>query len=114
MNHPIDAQNKVQKAFLESLPRKDRSYHKKLFSVGNAELQYHLLTKKHKPTKKDYNEWLNGLDEVDKQNMKERGFESCKTDFTFTQFVLEKKNIGKDEWMKKNLTKAEYSFYLNQ
>jgi len=114
MDHPIKEQNKIQKAFLKKLPSKDRPFHRKLFSIGNASLRYHLLSKKYEPTQDDFDAWLFELPEPIKLSMEERGFESCKTSQRFTKFVLERRNIIKDKWMKENLSSAEYKFYLQQ
>ncbi|WP_363317803.1 F0F1 ATP synthase subunit B [uncultured Amphritea sp.] len=93
MDHPIEEQNKIQKAFLKKLPSKDRPFHRKLFSIGNASLRYHLLSKKYEPTQDDFDAWLFELPEPIKLSMEERGFESCKTSQRFTKFVLERRNI---------------------
>jgi len=114
MDHPIEEQNKIQKAFLEKLPSKDRPYHKKLFSIGNASIRYHMLSNEYEPTETDFKTWLEGLPEPIKTDMKERGFESCKTHLPFTRFVLERRDIGMDAWMKEHLTKSEYKFYSDQ
>lgn len=43
--------------------------------------------------------------------MKNKGFELCKGVLSFTRYVMEKNDIGMDEWMKNHLSEDDYNEY---
>jgi hypothetical protein len=104
MRHPDEEKNKNQAEFLENIPEHMRKEHALLFSIGNASYIYHTRAKEEiKPTLEDFNDWLEGLAGNIRRDMEKIGFEKCKTMFPFTRHVMERNDIGMDEWMRQNL-----------
>lgn len=111
MEHPNKEQRDNQKAFLESLPEHEREEHARLFRFGNASYRYHQMAQEMEPTENDFEEWLEGLPILIARDMRSKGFEKCKGVVSFTRYVIEKNDIGMDEWMKQNLNKEDYKVY---
>lgn len=106
MKHPNKKQQENQAKFLAELPEDQREEHARLFRFGNAAYIYHLEADKLEPTEKDFEEWLTGLPENVQRDMEIQGFELCKGILSFSRYVMEKNNIGMDEWMQQHLTKV--------
>lgn len=112
MEHPNKEQKENQAKFLEQLPEDQREYHAQLFRFGNAAYIYHrLATGETEPTEEDFNEWLVGLPSNIRRDMETKGFELCKGILSFTRYVNEKNDVGMEEWMKRNLSGADYRSY---
>lgn len=109
VKHPLEECNIKQADFLYKTPDKDKEYHSLLFSYGNATYLYHNLDIE--ATEEDYNEWLDGLDENIRMDMKAKGIEGCKDILSFTRYVREKKDIGMDEFVRKKMGEEEYEKY---
>lgn len=116
MQHPNKEQREAQAKFLAQLPSEQREQHARLFRFGNASYIYHKESVILQPTEADFEEWLIALPEDVRFYMKSRGFELCKGILSFTRYVMEKNDIGMDEWMKKHLSEDDYNEYckLNQ
>jgi hypothetical protein len=108
MEHPNKKQRENQKKFLAGLPEDQREEHARLFRFGNAAYIYHHRSEEFEPTETDFEEWLTGLPEVMQSDMKKKGFEACKSVLSFSRYVMEKNDIGMDEWMKNHLSKSDY------
>ncbi|WP_314243060.1 hypothetical protein [Empedobacter tilapiae] len=76
VKHPLEEMNINQEIFVQSVSENDRNFHELLFSYGNAVYIYHSL--EIEPTLVDYGEWLEGLSNSIREDMKNRGFENCK------------------------------------
>lgn len=111
VKHPLEEMNINQENFVQSVSENDREFHELLFSYGNAVYVYHGLDIE--PTLQDYKEWLEGLDQVIRTDMENRGFEKCKTILSFTRYVRERKDIGMEEFVKEKMGKEEYQKYLS-
>lgn len=111
MKHPSKEIQENQKKFLSELPEDQREEHARLFRFGNATYIYHLQAKELEPTEKDFEIWLNGLPKNIRTDMEIKGFEVCKSILSFSRYVMEKNDIGMDEWLKNNLTKEDYNEY---
>jgi hypothetical protein len=111
MKHPNKEQQDNQKKFLAKLPKDQREEHARLFRFGNASYIYHQEAEELEPTETDFEEWLTGLPENIRSDMRNRGFESCKSIISFTRYVMEKNDIGMDEWMKQHLSESDYKEY---
>lgn len=111
MKHPNKEQQDNQKKFLAKLPKDQREEHAQLFRFGNASYIYHQEAEELEPTETDFEEWLTGLPENIRSDMRNRGFESCKGIISFTRYVMEKNDIGMDEWMKQHLSESDYKEY---
>lgn len=115
MRHPIEEQNRQQAKFLEGMDTKERSFHARLFRIGNASYCYYQRTKGDiEPTHQYFEEWLTGLPENIKSDLKTKSFESCKTHIPFLRYVMERNDIGMDEWMGNHLSEADYNWWQSQ
>ena len=114
MKHPIEEFNRKQETFLEQLPEEARPYQRKLFSVGNAAYCYHQQAPNKEPNEDDFKDWLQGLPASIRKMEKARGFEACKTSWPFLRHVMERRDIGLNDWMKEHLTHEEYEFWKSQ
>jgi hypothetical protein len=103
MKHPDDKFNESQAEFLAQVPERERRYHELIFIVGNATVQYHRQAKEYHPTEPDWKEWLEGLPENIRKSMLEEGFEKSKRILSFTRYVMEKNDIGLDDFLKANI-----------
>jgi len=111
MKHPNKKQQENQEKFLAKLPEDQREEHARLFRFGNASFQYYQDAEELDPNETDFEEWLTGLPENIRSDMKAKGFEACKSVLSFTRYVLEKNDIGMGEWMEKHLGAEDYKEY---
>lgn len=111
MKHPNKKQREHQAKILAELPKEERENTAQLFRFGNAAYIYHTQAKTFNPTQTDFKEWLTGLSEKIRNNMEIIGFALCKDVLSFQRYVLEKNDIGMDEWMKNNLSEDDYNEY---
>ncbi|WP_312351737.1 hypothetical protein [Empedobacter sp.] len=109
VKHPLEQKNINQENFIQSISENEREYHELLFSYGNAVYIYHSLDIE--PTLQDYEEWLDGLDEVIRLDMENKGFEKCKMILSFTRYVRERKDIGMEGFVKEKMGIEEYKKY---
>lgn len=125
MRHPIEKINQQQAKMLEELPPEKRSWHERFFRIGNATYYYHQKATANSdgsatesmtisPTEDDFNDWLQGLPENIRKEMKAKGFEACKTALPFTRHVLEMHDIGMEEWMREHLSEDDYKWWKSQ
>jgi len=111
MEHPNKDQREDQAKLLAQLPEEQREEHARLLRFGNAAYVYHRQAKELEPTEADFEEWLGGLPKNIRRDMEIRGFELCKSVLSFSRYVMEKNDIGMEEWMKRNLSEGDYSAY---
>lgn len=111
MQHPNKEQRESQAKFLAQLSNEQREQHARLFRFGNASYIYHKESVALQPTEADFEEWLIALPEDVRSYMKSKGFELCKGVLSFTRYVMEKNDIGMDEWMKNHLSEDDYNEY---
>lgn len=109
VKHPLEQKNINQENFIQSISENEREYHELLFSYGNAVYIYYSLDIE--PTLQDYEEWLDGLDEVIRLDMENKGFEKCKMILSFTRYVRERKDIGMEGFVKEKMGIEEYKKY---
>ena len=111
VKHPLGTCNQQQNEFLISCPNEQRRYHELMFNYGNAVYQYHTKAEGYQPTEDDFKEWLDGLPEHIGNDMKNKGFESCKTVLPFTRYVNEKNDLGLEEFVIKLMGEDLYKEY---
>lgn len=111
VKHPEEKYNVSQREFLATCPEDQQRFHKLLFSYGNSTYIYHLRAKDFEPDLNDYEEWLEGLPEKMRIEMRKEGFEACKRVLSFTRYVMEKNDVGMEEFVKKLMGAEEYSEY---
>ena len=111
MEHPNKEQRENQAKLLAELPEGEREEYALMFRFGNASYAYHRQAEDQEPTELDFKEWLEGLPENVREDMEKRGFDSCRGVVSFTRYVMEKNDIGMEEWMESHLGEADYRAY---
>jgi len=99
VKHPIEGCNEEQELFLSKCPESKRRIHELFFTLGNATFQYHRRAKEYKPDKADWDEWIECLEGPVKSGMNKLGFEKGRLALPFTRYVLERNDIGLDEFL---------------
>jgi len=107
VKHPIEDNNLKEEEFIKNLEEEsDKNFHSLLFAFGNATYLYHNLA--FEATEADYKEWVEGLGEPIRNDMKNKGFEACKSIVSFSRYVREKNDIGMMEFIKEQMGEQEY------
>jgi hypothetical protein len=112
MTHPIDSCNEAQQKFLSECPPEQRRMNELIFIVGNATYRYHQQAKDFNPTIKDWEDWLEGLPENIRNYHHEEGFARSKGVLNFTRFVMEKNDVGLDQFLRDNIAPEILQEYL--
>ena len=60
-----------------------------------------------------FHEWLEGLGDNIKKEMKNNGFEAYKIVLLLTRYVNERCDIGMDEWLKNHLSEDDFNYWLD-
>lgn len=110
VQHPLEQYRQSQEAFLAACPPEERKYHALLFSYGNSTYRYHQEARDYTPTETDYQEWLEGLPAAMRDDMKQKGFERCRTVLAFTRYVMEKNDVGIEAYVREKMGE-EYAAY---
>ncbi len=111
VKHPGEEYNRNQEAFLASCPPEERRAHELMLSYGNATYRYHNEARKFEPTEQDWAEWLEGLAEPMRTASRGMGFDTCKTILSFTRYVMEKNDVGMDEYVRRLMGGEVYAEY---
>lgn len=111
VKHPIAEINQNQEQFIASCTPEQRQFHELMFTHGNITYRYHNDAKRFDPTQEDYKEWLEGLPQNIKVGMSKLGFEGCKTVLPFTRYVMEKNDIGLEEYIQLHMDADDYEEY---
>lgn len=101
--HPNPEKRKAQSDFLDSCPPDKRRFHELIFLYGNVTYRYHQEAKGYKPSIEDWREWVSGLNEPMRGDMEKKGFDGCKSILSFTRYVMEKNDVGLDEYLKRHI-----------
>lgn len=114
MEHPERERREEQKDILERLDGDERELQARLFRLENAIHIYHSLAAEElDPDERDYDQWLESLPERKRVKMVERGFEECKKKPSFRRYVMERNDIGLEEWLRRNLSEDDYEHYCS-
>ena len=111
MQHPKKKQRDNQAKILAELPKEKREETARLFRFINASYVYHKQADALNSTETDFQEWLHGLPKEDLNNMTFIAFGSSKNSVSFNRYLLEKNDIGMDEWLKEHLSEDDYNEY---
>lgn len=111
VKHPLEECNLQQEKRIASLPPEERRNHELLFSFGNATFLYHQRSKEFNPSLQDFEEWLEGLPENIRKDKVKMGFEACRSHLSFSRYVLEKNDMGMDEFVRQLMGDEEYREY---
>lgn len=112
IKHPDEQRNQSQEEFLSKCSDDQRRFHELMFTYGNLTYRYHQLSREFNPTESDYQEWLEGLPDRVRKEMQEMGFEQCKKVLSFTRYVIEKNDVGLDEYIRKHMDANDYEEYM--
>lgn len=118
MKHPIEKYNIQQAETLAALPENQREYMARMFRIGNASYCYHNRVKDLSAYNNEllavyFQEYLDGLEHDGLRRTMERdGLEKAKTSFPFRRYVLERHDIGMNEYLQTHLSKEDYEFHL--
>jgi hypothetical protein len=107
IKHPHKQTGENQIDFL--LSRVDDNFDFWLLSMnfGNASYRYMSLARGEE-TIEDFEEWLEGLPENIRKHFEEEGFEASKSAWPFRRHVMERRDIGMDEYIKRLLRPADW------
>ena len=61
----------------------------------------------------EFNLWIDGLEEPMRKYFKAKGIESCRELLSLQRFILERRDIGLDDYLKERLTEEEFIAYKN-
>ncbi len=112
MNHPNKKQQDNQKKFLDKLSEKEKIWHSRLFRIGNATYIYHNKSIDFEPTEELFKEWISNMENRKiALIMEQKGFEESKRALPFTRYVMEKNDIGYDQFLKENLSDEDYQYH---
>lgn len=111
VKHPVPEMNANQEEHLSLLKGENKDFFAIMFSHGNACYRYY--NQNYEPNIEDYNEWLTGLSNSLRENMAQLGFEKCKSMLSLKRYVIEKNDIGMDEYVKNIMGEEDYNRYLH-
>ncbi|MFD3003597.1 hypothetical protein ACFS7Z_24785 [Pontibacter toksunensis] len=111
VKHPDEKYRKNQEEFLDSCPPEDRRFHALMFTYGNITYRYHLRSTEFIPSLQDYYEWLEGLPDDMRLAMRQLGFGVCKSAPSFTRYVMEKNDVGLEEYIRQHMDAEDYAAY---
>ena len=69
------------------------------FNFGNASYRYMSLARGEE-TIEDFEDWLEGLPERVRNTFRKEGFEAAKSTWPFRRHVMERRDLGMDEYIK--------------
>lgn len=138
MRHPIESCNEEQARFLASLPNNLVEFWARQFRLGNAtycyQTQFSQFSGESEETALEwlerqlmgapdpenrtaaellnvyFDEWLDGLPEAIRSVEQQRGVDEAKRSYPFRRYVLERNDLGMDEFLKKNLSAEDYAY----
>ena len=107
--HPLDKYHQSQLEFLRALPAEQRSYHARLFRLGNATYRYQQLAAG-EVTEEDYRDWLEGLPAKMRDSVERDGFEKSKGILGLRRHALERRDIGYAAFMQSILSPEDWAY----
>ena len=100
-----------QARYLETCPPEQRRTHELMSGYGNATYRYHNEARQFEPTAQDWVEWLEGLAEPMRTASRGMGFDTCKTILSFTRHVMEKNDVGMEQYVRRLMGEADHAEY---
>jgi hypothetical protein len=83
-----------------------------LLRIGRATTDYYKQLNRNELTDKDFNLWIESLEEPMRSSFKNKGLDNCRGVLNFQRFILELQDIGLDEYLKNNLTEEDFSYWI--
>ena len=84
-----------------------------LIRIGKITMKYYEQLNTAELTNKDFDLWIESLEEPQRSYHKNKGLDDCRGVLNFHRFVLELKGKGMDEYLKANLTDEDYSYWID-
>ena len=107
--HPLDKYHQSQLEFLAALPEAQRTYHARLFRLGNASYRYQQQADG-AVTEDDFHHWLEGLPEKMWAAMARDGFEASRNSLPLRRHALERRDLGYDAFMQAILSPEDWAY----
>ncbi len=85
-----------------------------LLRIGQATMSYYKQLNALELTETDFKQWIKSLQEPMKEAFSKKGLRECRGVLNFQRFILELQDKGLDEYLKRELSKEDYSYYLEQ
>ena len=85
-----------------------------LLRIGQTITGYYKQLNAQELTEQDFSQWIESLQEPMKGAFSKKGLEGCRGVLNFQRFILELQDKGLDEYLKRELSKEDYSYYLEQ
>ncbi|GAB3715782.1 hypothetical protein GCM10027592_56490 [Spirosoma flavus] len=117
MRHPIEKYNQQQAETLASLPEENREWMARMFRIGNATYCYYNRAKELAAYSNEilqvyFEEYLSGIEHEGLRRAEEReGLQKAKSSFGFRRYILERHDIGMDEFLRLHLSEEDYAFH---
>jgi hypothetical protein len=110
--HPNPEQRESQAKFLAQQDESSREEHAFLFRVGNCTYRYYEITKDTEVTEQDWRMWLQSLAPRIREAMEVQGFKKCAYILDFRNFVLSKKDIPLDNFLRLHLSRKDFNRWM--
>lgn len=110
VKHPIPEKNIEQEKLLNLIPEETLHFFGLVMSHTNACYIYY--NRDVEPTYEDYLEWLTGLPHTLRSDMKALGFGTCKNMLSLRRYLLEKNDVGMEEFIKNLMGSDDYTDYI--
>lgn len=107
VKHPDKQTRENQIHFLESRNPDDFDFWLLSMIFGNASYRYMSLARGEE-TLEDFEDWLEGLPEKVRKVFEKEGFEAAKTAWPFRRHVMERRDLGMDEYIQKLLRPSDW------
>jgi myosin-crossreactive antigen len=91
-----------------------RTIDESLLRIGQATMSYYKQLNAQELTENDFKQWIESLQEPMKGAFSKKGLKECRGVLNFQRFFLELQDKGMDEYLKGELSKEDYSYYLEQ
>jgi|GEM_PF-342203 len=107
IKHPDVETQRSQIAFLEKCPPDEFEFRVLFLNYGNTTYQYMNLSRG-EATFDDFEDWLEGLPDKVRNHFRSEGFEVAKSVLAFQRHVLERRDLGIDEYIQKLLRPQDW------
>ena len=85
-----------------------------LLRISRATFEYYKQLNAQELTEEDFTLWIDSLQEPMRGAFNKKGLNECRGVLNFQRFILELQDIGLEEYLKRELSKEDYSYYLEQ
>ncbi len=86
----------------------------KLQEINKTVLAYYSQLESKELTESDFNLWIDSLSEPMRSSFKSKGLNECRGVLNFQRFILELQDNGLEEYLKRELTEEDYSYWRDQ